>query len=542
MEKEYIKHILQQLSPEYIDLADKRFDDFMEQPEVSARIRTLHEEFAQEVKMLWMDYYISEKAEQEKAMPEPAASKAGNTEAEETPKELEQPASEAPASETTLPEELTKMDEPIIMPGGDNNPFQDNQHDDSREKEESIQGPGKWPAKSKSFVLPNGMVGKPYSTVLEFVPEGNLFVQIDKMKEIGLDYDEATRTLSGTPSLQGEHKIFFAYRITYSTGKFDDYYYVLHFTVNHDPRSLWKNLESNKDDQYWKPDEDKKILLTPELAMVAASKRGRSHAHEGSFRDDDFSLHFKEDIGWHITAVADGAGSAQYSRRGSQIACETAIRFLDETLNAEFTANLEKLAAAYMEDPSNEARKEIGDQLYLSVGTAAFNAQKAIEEEAKEKDAQSKDYSTTLIVSINKKFSFGHFIGAFWVGDGGIGIYHEGKSVKVLGDSDGGEFAGQTRFLTMSETTQPVELFRRLRFDIVDDFTALVLMSDGITDAKFQTDNNLVRIEKWDELWKDITASVKLDRDNKEMDQQLLDWLDFWSPGNHDDRTIAIVF
>ena len=23
---------------------------------------------------------------------------------------------------------------------------------------------------------------------------------------------------------------------------------------------------------------------------------------------------------------------------------------------------------------------------------------------------------------------------------------------------------------------------------------------------------------------------------------QLLDWLDFWSPGNHDDRTIAILY
>ena len=35
---------------------------------------------------------------------------------------------------------------------------------------------------------------------------------------------------------------------------------------------------------------------------------------------------------------------------------------------------------------------------------------------------------------------------------------------------------------------------------------------------------------------------VLLEDDNEESAQQLLDWLDFWSPGNHDDRTIAILY
>ena len=185
----------------------------------------------------------------------------------------------------------------------------------------------------------------------------------------------------------------------------------------------------------------------------------------------------------------------------------------------------------------------MGDALYGILGTAVFKAYKNIEEEATISGREVKDFSTTLIVSICKKFKFGWFVGAFWVGDGGIGIYNKDtKFLKVLGESDGGEFAGQTRFLTMPEITQPAELYRRLRFDIVDEFTALILMTDGITDPKFETDANLLKFEKWDELWADLSKEVEFKDNNEKSADQLLKWLDFWSPGNHDDRTIAILF
>jgi hypothetical protein len=38
----------------------------------------------------------------------------------------------------------------------------------------------------------------------------------------------------------------------------------------------------------------------------------------------------------------------------------------------------------------------------------------------------------------------------------------------------------------MSEIIEPEEIYRRLRFNIVKDFTALILMSDGVTDPKFE--------------------------------------------------------
>ena len=67
-------------------------------------------------------------------------------------------------------------------------------------------------------------------------------------------------------------------------------------------------------------------------------------------------------------------------------------------------------------------------------------------------------------------------------------------------------------------------------------------MSDGITDPKFETDANLSKIDKWNDLWNDLSKTVDFTDDNEESAEQLLKWMDFWSPGNHDDRTIAILF
>ena len=44
-------------------------------------------------------------------------------------------------------------------------------------------------------------------------------------------------------------------------------------------------------------------------------------------------------------------------------------------------------------------------------------------------------------------------------------------------------------------------------------------------------------------MWNDLRENgVELTDDNEASKEQLLNWLDFWSPGNHDDRTIAILY
>ena len=328
------------------------------------------------------------------------------------------------------------------------------------------------------------------------------------------------------------------------------------FVINQDPRKLWRDIPvdwENMTEPKFKKDDIQIDYVkvealsdgTPQKDIVAASKRGRSHAQEGKPRDDHFKMSHM-DNGWYIMAVADGAGSAKYSREGSRIACEEVTNYcMAQLANSKDFESAVKQYNEHKTESESDARKAVGDYIYKIVGTAAFKAHKSINAEAAIKKLPAKQYATTLLLAICKKFEFGWFIATFWVGDGAICLYNkQAHTAEVLGVPDEGEYAGQTRFLTMPEIFKDAtSLYQRLRFRIVDDFTALFLMSDGVSDPKFETDANLNNPDKWDALWTDLKENgVELTDDNEETKNQLLAWLDFWSPGNHDDRTIAILY
>ena len=254
-----------------------------------------------------------------------------------------------------------------------------------------------------------------------------------------------------------------------------------------------------------------------------------------------------------MLAVADGAGSAPYSRKGSQLACETTMQYCTEALRntAELENAIDQYASVSREEKDDEILraelKSVGDKLYNILAIAALKAQKAIFSEAEQQGLPAKQYATTLLLSICKKLQCGWAIASFWIGDGAIALYtqeEKGSKVKILGTPDEGEFGGQTRFLTMPEIfSDSTSLYQRLGFSLVDDFTALFLMSDGVSDPKFETDNNLNNPTKWDELWDELLANdVQLTDHTTPSEQKLLQWLNFWSKGNHDDRTIAILY
>ena len=411
--------------------------------------------------------------------------------------------------------------------------------------------------KNKSIIIPNGKVNQEYCFLFKIEELGLTEIGdywFEGLEPIGLIFNSDTNEIKGKPNTAGDHKIKLKIkRNDWSDGK-PVFERQITFIINPDPKSLWKNIPTPNDIEYYKPDSDKCFVKvtsstnifglgkTHKKDIVAASQRGRSHAQEGKPRDDDFNIRYISEVDWYILSVADGAGSAKSSRKGSEIACKTVVEICEQLIQ-EKTKEFENLIKDFSTEKSDDRRKKMGDSLYGILGNSVFKAVKNIEEEANKTNKPLKDYSTTLIVSICKKFKFGWFVGAFWVGDGGVGIYNKDTNfLKILGESDGGEYAGQTRFLTMPEITQPTELYRRLRFDIVDDFTALILMTDGITDPKFETDANLLKVEKWNELWQDLSKEVDFSDDNEASADQLLNWLDFWSPGNHDDRTIAILF
>ena len=354
--------------------------------------------------------------------------------------------------------------------------------------------------------------------------------------------------INGIPTVSGDFDLVLKY-------KYDGWYdgcaileRKLKFVINPDPRSLWKNIPTDKNIKFYKEDFVSEYVVVPkndsgpQKDIVAASKRGRSHAHEGRARDDDFRLYHSNENGWYIIAVADGAGSAKYSRKGSAIACETCIEHCKQALM--IPDELENAIIDLSQAKEGYSNRAISTLIYNIVGGAAHKAHRAILETSKANDDQIRDYSTTLLLAICKKFDFGWFVASFWVGDGAMCIYDKNRQyIKLLGAPDGGEYAGQTRFLTMKEIfSSPESIMSRLKYSIEKDFSALLLMTDGVSDPFFETDANLNKFEKWDALWENITSEVELTDDNAESQYQLLKWLDFWSPGNHDDRTIAILY
>ena len=383
--------------------------------------------------------------------------------------------------------------------------------------------------------LRNTRAGESYETRLEV--EGLTEVVLESDTGSGLTYDPDGR-IWGTPAAAGDFTLNFI-------GKLNGMrcHLAAHLAVIPDPKTLWKSLPSDRSAPYWKPDQDFG-RTEADLLCLAASVRGRSHARDGGFRDDDFCVLADSRSGWHIAAVADGAGSAKYSRQGSQIATETVADQLPALLETIVTPGLEALIDPLVQGHPEAVAQVKAQLLYTSLATVAFNAIKAIETEAIRRGEPASAYSTTLVIGVAKKLREDlWFIASFAIGDGGIAVFDaKSDDLRVLSLADSGEYAGQTRFLQKSEFASYAGIEPRMIFTLVRDFSAVVLMTDGITDPKFPTDAAFANPARWAEFWRDdLTKEVDLSRHNSELKKQLLEWLEFWSPGNHDDRTIALM-
>ncbi|MNS63837.1 hypothetical protein D3C72_969420 [compost metagenome] len=90
-------------------------------------------------------------------------------------------------------------------------------------------------------------------------------------------------------------------------------------------------------------------------------------------------------------------------------------------------------------------------------------------------------------------------------------------------------------------------MHNRFSVTIIPDFAYLFLMTDGIYDPKFGVEAQLERHEQWLAFLTDLQgdndsgAAVDFERP-EDAAEQLSQWMDFWSVGNHDDRTLAIIY
>ena len=400
-----------------------------------------------------------------------------------------------------------------------------------------------------SFRLQNAMVGVPYTCAIQTMTPNApdiVIIKIDGLTEVGLQFDSFSMQVVGSPAKSGDFVVIVWYSIL---GGSEQIASKCNLTINPDPKSLWRNIPSDQEGLYPKPDEDVCLITSPDHILAGASKRGRSHAHTGIYRDDDFFIAHVEETGWDVSIVSDGAGSCEYSRRGSQLICKSGGARLRQLLAGDDGKKLADVVADYklaLESGHflDAAERAVRNALWTTIGYAAHHATKCLQDETASRadlKAVMKDYSSTAIIGIAKKFSFGTLCAAYWVGDGAIAVLKVDGTHILLGDADSGEFSGQTRFLG-PELVQPEELARRLRFALVPDFKALIMMTDGVSDPCFETDAGLNDTSKWKAFWEELDASAELSRRDEKISERLLMWLDFWSAGNHDDRTLALIF
>ncbi|AFL74824.1 PP2C family serine/threonine-protein phosphatase [Thiocystis violascens] len=395
--------------------------------------------------------------------------------------------------------------------------------------------PAKPPEPRASFQLPNGKVGVDYAARIEGRDAEGRPVRIRDVRipdGLGLSFDPDSGELRGTPALDGDHRLPLSWYLDEKTRYSGECLLI----VNPDPKSLWKVIEPPDGSPYLKPHADRRLLTGRGFSIAAASRRGRSHEHAGTFRDDDFFIGHDAQTQWSLILVADGAGSARYSREGARLAVTSAGAHLSEALAGEIGARMTAALDGWEADPEGVAQA-MGAEFHYLFHKAGTLAVQSIEQEARSAGTEVRDYATTLLAAAVKRRDSETFLATFWIGDGAIAAYGPRGRVRLMGTPDGGEFAGQTRFLDHVALADQA-FAKRIGIGRYADLSAVMLMTDGVSDPRFETDNGLNDPAKWDGLWGDIAPLMA----SPEPDRNLVDWLHFFTPGHHDDRTLALLW
>ena len=368
------------------------------------------------------------------------------------------------------------------------------------------------------ITLPNAKQDEPYSYLKP--AELPLVQSIKTEDEIGLTWNRENQTLEGTPTKSGEFLVTFQL----------DEGHLAHTTlfVNPNPKYLWKNIPSDPKSRFWKSDSANERITTESGQLIAARMRGRTHAMKGTCCDDDFTIGYHEKSKFHFIAVADGAGSAEFSRQGSKLAVEAAKDKFFELLNIE-GKDYQKLSQ------KNEPELAyITKVMFKEAVQAAYLAQ---ETAAKDYIIEHKSLSCTLLLAFTLPLIDGKwFTACYWVGDGAAAIFDPAiQKIKLLGEVDSGQYSGETQFLTLAEANAE-KITARIYTDIRDYPPILILMTDGVSDPKFHSDVQLKTFEAWQIFWQELREPLQKEQPEKALEE----WLDFFSKGEHDDRTLAI--
>lgn len=251
--------------------------------------------------------------------------------------------------------------------------------------------------------------------------------------------------------------------------------------------------------------------------ITGALRRGRRHAHVAAFNEDALFLHGNESRG--VIVVADGAGSAPFSRLGSAVAAEV-------------------IGAA------------VRDAKTLSVAAlqqAVERAVAALQAIASSAKVEPRALRTTVLVAAWEPSPEGTRVITTQVGDGALVIMHQDGRITRPSAGDAGDWSGEVHCFLPDSETLAFATKASVELDL-PDMTALLLVTDGVDDALYPfprfapailgqlvhgADTPLTGLSAQSVTPSLLTASSP--------GETLLAWLGFEKRGENDDRTLAVA-
>jgi len=281
-------------------------------------------------------------------------------------------------------------------------------------------------------------------------------------------------------------------------------------TVTEYTSSLWKYVPVPENEPEPHNEYDMRSIEFKNGMVLGARVRGKKHKHEGTNCDDWFELDVVDDC--VLMAVSDGAGSKKYSRIGARESCKAAIQFLKDELiriKAEPGDVINNVALPFSDPKFMDSCSKLASIVQRGI-LASFEAvEKAFESRKNDekfykplnRELSFKDFSGTMLLSVlipveieNRKEYL--FI-TCQIGDGMIAAINTDasydKALKLLGEPDGGTFAGETDFLTSSKMNQVETLMKRTKIGR-SPISCFMMMSDGVADDYYPNNPQILRL------------------------------------------------
>jgi serine/threonine protein phosphatase PrpC len=273
----------------------------------------------------------------------------------------------------------------------------------------------------------------------------------------------------------------------------------------------WRHLPSNREDEFYYPEEFTTSLDgVAGYRLVAASHRGKTHAHQGTFREDAVSI--TKTSHWNIMAVADGAGTADLARVGSNLAVSRATAAMRDAM------------------PAAPVAEDVGRAIWAGL-KAAYQAIRGF---SSERSLTMSDLNTTLQLLLHWPQDKGCLLGVAHVGDGIVTAETPDGQYYLLTEPDTDpDESSRTLFLTSGPLKQWMERTKVYQFDEPLDIVAL--MTDGLS-GDLEPYDELLHTNLFEALRSRVLCYPLPQRENA-----LLSLISYDRRGSFDDRSLAVL-